>query len=50
MPTFRLRGWIASAQRLLNVEGYAILGRDEPSDTITLNIDLLKRQFELDGS
>jgi hypothetical protein len=50
MPAFRLRGWIASAQRLLNVEGYAILGRDDPSDTITLNIDLLKRQFELDGS
>ncbi len=50
MPAFRLRGWIASAQRLLNVDGYAILGRDEPSDTITLNIDLLKRQFELDES
>jgi hypothetical protein len=45
---FRLRGWLASLQRLLNVEGYAILSRDEANETITLNIELLKRQFEVE--
>lgn len=45
---FRLRGWLASLQRLLNVEGYAILARDEANETITLNIELLKRQFEVE--
>ncbi|MFW6241256.1 MAG: BREX-2 system phosphatase PglZ, partial [Thermodesulfobacteriota bacterium] len=48
VPAFRLRGWLASLQRLLNVEGYAILSRGEADETITLNIDLLKRQFEVE--
>lgn len=48
VPAFRLRGWLASLQRLLNVEGYAILSRGEADETITLNIELLKRQFEVE--
>ena len=47
VPEFRLRGLLASVQRVLNVEGYAILSRDDPSQTVALNKDLLKRQFEL---
>jgi hypothetical protein len=47
MPLFRLRGLLAVAQRVLNVEGYAVLGRDEASDTVELNRDLLLRQFDL---
>jgi hypothetical protein len=48
-PPFRLRGLLAVVQRVLNVEGYAVLGRDEPSDTVELNRDLLLRQFDLLG-
>jgi hypothetical protein len=47
MPLFRLRGLLAVVQRVLNVEGYAVLSRDEASDTIELNRDLLLRQFDL---
>src|SRR5207253_1648330 len=46
-PLFRLRGLLAVVQRVLNVEGYAVLGRDEASDTIGLDRDLLLRQFDL---
>jgi hypothetical protein len=44
---FRLRGLLAVVQRVLNVDGYAVLGRDEASDTVELNRDLLLRQFDL---
>jgi hypothetical protein len=44
---FRLRGMLAVVQRVLNVEGYAVLGRDEASDTVALDRDLLLRQFDL---
>jgi hypothetical protein len=47
LPLFRLRGLLAVAQRMLNVEGYAILTKDEASDTVEFNRDLLLRQFEL---
>jgi hypothetical protein len=47
MPSFRLRGLLAVVQRVLNLEGYAVLGRDESSDTVELNRDLLLRQFDL---
>jgi hypothetical protein len=47
MPLFRLRGLLAVVQRVLNVDGYAVLGRDESSDTVELNRDLLLRQFDL---
>jgi hypothetical protein len=47
IPLFRMRGLLAVVQRVLNVDGYAVLGRDESSDTIELNRDLLLRQFDL---
>ena len=48
IPEFRLRGLIASAQRILNVDGYSILHLDEQSQTVELNVELMKRQFELE--
>jgi hypothetical protein len=44
---FRLPGLLASMQRVLNVEGYAVLGRDAASDTVELDRGLLLRQFDL---
>ena len=44
-PALRLRGLLAITQRVLNIDGYAILTRDEASDTVELNRDLLFRQF-----
>jgi hypothetical protein len=43
----RLPGLLAKAQRLLNVDGYAVLSRDDVSDTVELNRDLLLTQFDL---
>ncbi|MCA8920002.1 MAG: BREX-2 system phosphatase PglZ, partial [Planctomycetes bacterium] len=47
MPRFRLGGFITVAQRMLNVDGYEVLSRDEESATVALNEKLLKTQFEL---
>ena len=46
-PPLRLRGLLAVVQRVLNVDGYGVLTRDEASDTVELNRDLLLRQFDL---
>ena len=46
-PAIRLRGLLAIAQRVLNIDGYTVLTRDEASDTIELNRELLRRQFDL---
>ena len=47
LPPFRLPGLLAAVQRVLNVEGYPILSKDEASDTVELNSGLLRRQFDL---
>jgi hypothetical protein len=47
LPVFRLRGLLAVVQRVLNIDGFAVLGRDEQSDTIELDRGLLLRQFDL---
>jgi len=47
LPLIRLPGFLAVMQRVLNVEGYAVLTRDEASNTVELNRDLLCRQFGL---
>jgi hypothetical protein len=47
LPLFRLRGLLAVVQRVLNIDGFAVLGRDEQSDTIALDRALLLRQFDL---
>lgn len=46
-PPMRIRGFLAGAQKLLNVEGYPILSVERESQTIRLNIADLKTQFEL---
>lgn len=46
-PPLRLRGLLAVMQRVLNVDGYPVLSRDDASDTIELNRDLLITQFDL---
>ena len=43
----RLRGLLAIAQRILNVDGFLVLTRDEASDTVELDRNLLCRQFDL---
>lgn len=48
VPAFRLPGIIRVAQRMLNVDGYSVLSYDQGSGTITLDLALLKKQFELD--
>lgn len=47
IPPFRLRGLLAVVQRMLNIDGFAVLARDEASDTIELNRELLLKQFDL---
>jgi len=47
MPKLRLRGFLAGAQKLLNIDGYPILSVDRESQTIKLSISDLKNQFEL---
>lgn len=46
-PPQRLRGLIANAQRVLNVDGFAVLIRDEASDTVEMDRELLLLQFEV---
>jgi len=46
-PPIRLRGLLAIVQRVLNIDGYAVLSRDEASDTVELDRGLLYRQFDL---
>jgi hypothetical protein len=48
-PPFRLRGLMAVMQRLLNVDGYAVLSRDDSTDTIEFNKELLFLQFGISG-
>jgi hypothetical protein len=46
-PALRLSGLLAKAQRILNIDGYAVLSRDDASDTEELNRELLLKQFDL---
>lgn len=46
-PALRLPGLLARMQRVLNIDGYAVLSRDDASDTVELNRELLLKQFDL---
>ena len=46
VSALRVDGLIASLQRILNVEGYAVLSVDS-SQTIRMNLQLLREQFGL---
>ncbi len=43
----RLDGFLAKLQRLLNVDGYEVLLVDRAQNRVSLNVALLRRQFEL---
>jgi hypothetical protein len=47
VPPLRLRGILVVVQRILNIDGFAVLTRDDASDTAELNRELLIRQFDL---
>jgi hypothetical protein len=47
MPPVRLQGLIIAIRRVLNVEGYDVLAVDEASDSVELNLSLLRVQFDL---
>lgn len=47
IPLIRMRGFLAGAQKLLNVDGYPVLAVDHAKKTVKLDRDSLKQQFEL---
>lgn len=47
IPVSRLRGAVAQAQRLLNVEGYPVLRLDVDGTTVVLDEALLREQFDV---
>lgn len=49
VPPFRLTGLVAATRRLLNVDGLQVLDVDDASETVILNLPLLRQQFEVDG-
>jgi hypothetical protein len=47
LAPFRLTGLVALLGRVLNIDGFRVVGRSESADEITLDVALLKRQFGL---
>ena len=47
LSEMRVRGVVAGARRVLNVEGFAVLEEEEATGTLTLNRELLRVQFGL---
>lgn len=47
MPPFRVDGLIQNVGRILNVDGYEVISFDRSSDTVALNMGLLRTQFDL---
>lgn len=50
MTDSRIPGFLAMLRRLLNIDGYQILAFDKESETIELNRELLRVQFEIGRS
>jgi hypothetical protein len=50
MPPFRVDGLIINVSRILNVDGYEVISFDRASDTVALNMGLLRTQFDLEAS
>jgi hypothetical protein len=48
-PEIRIRGIAAGLQRLLNVDGYPIVSLDEVTDSVELQRDLLRKQFQVEA-
>jgi hypothetical protein len=47
LPQFRIDGFLSNFERVLNVDGYPVVSVDD-SETVRLDIDLLKKQFGLE--
>jgi hypothetical protein len=47
LPQFRIDGFLSNLQRVLNVDGYAVLSVDE-SNTVRLDMELFKKQFSVE--
>ncbi len=47
IPAIRLNGFLAGAQKILNVDGYRVLSVDRATKTVKLDVNTLKTQFEL---
>lgn len=47
VPEIRLQGKLAALRRLLNTDGYDVLGIDDASGFVELNLELLRTQFEI---
>jgi hypothetical protein len=47
LPAIRANGFLAGAQKLLNVDGYPVLSMDRTTNTVKLNVESLRTQFEL---
>lgn len=50
MPPFRVDGLILNVSRILNVDGYEVISFNRASDTVTLNMGLLRTQFDLEAT
>jgi len=50
MPPFRVDGVILNVSRILNVDGYEVISLNRTSDTVVLNMGLLRTQFDLEAS
>jgi hypothetical protein len=48
-PVFRMAGYIAQVARLLNVDGYRVIGEADGGRTVELNVELLRQQFLASG-
>lgn len=46
-PLLRIRGIVSALQRMLNVDGYAVVTMETATNTVILNRELLNKQFEL---
>jgi len=46
-PEIRIRGFVSSLQRILNVEGYKVVGYSADEGQVVLDLPLLLEQFEL---
>ncbi len=44
-PLFRMNGYVAQVARLLNIDGYRVIGEADGGRTVELNLELLGQQF-----
>jgi hypothetical protein len=47
LPLLRVGPVVAAMQRVLNIDGYAVLSIDEAADMVVLDRPLLERQFSI---